>query len=219
MLDRRERFSGRTIAGVPIIGRCEDLITALDEYHVHGVDVDEIWIADKKLSEPELQRLERECESRGVKVSSIESALNLSAVHASAPHIINVGRRVERNQNETYFVFKRIADAFGSSLLLVALAPLAVVVAIATSMDVGLPVIFWQQRIGLHGKRFVLYKFRTYQAPFTKHGQPIEADNRLSKLGQFIRATRFDEIPQLFNILRGDMSLIGPRPLLPDRSA
>ena len=120
-----------------------------------------------------------------------------------------------QNQNERYFGFKRIFDAVASGSSPRSIAPLAVLVALAACVDVGPPIIFWQQRIGRGGERFVLYKFRTYRAPFEANGRPIERDSRLSNLGQFIRRTRLDEIPQLFNILRGDMSLIGPRPLLP----
>ena len=81
--------------------------------------------------------------------------------------------------------------------------------------DVGAPVLFWQQRIGRNGRKFLLHKFRTYHAPFDRNGNKIAPEDRLSKVGRAIRATRLDEIPQLLNILVGDMSLIGPRPLLP----
>jgi len=81
--------------------------------------------------------------------------------------------------------------------------------------DVGAPVIFWQERIGRNGRKFLLYKFRTYRAPFDSLGRPIPEKERLSRIGRAVRATRLDEIPQLVNILRGHMSLIGPRPLLP----
>ena len=100
-------------------------------------------------------------------------------------------------------------------LLLVLLAPVGLIVAGFALVDVGAPVLFWQERIGKGGKTFLLFKVRTYRAPFDAEGRTLSASERVSRIGRAIRATRLDEIPQLFNILRGDMSLIGPRPLLP----
>ena len=114
-----------------------------------------------------------------------------------------------------YFKLKRVVDVIASAALLVALLPLAMIAACLVLSDVGVPVLFWQQRIGLHGRKFLLYKFRTYHAPFDKNGVRTPEERRLSKLGRAIRAGRLDEIPQLLNVLVGDMSLIGPRPLLP----
>jgi Bacterial sugar transferase len=74
--------------------------------------------------------------------------------------------------------------------------------------------LFWQQRIGRGGGAFLLYKFRTLRPPFDRHGRPLPDDKRVSWVGTLLRKTRLDELPQLFNVLVGDMSLIGPRPLL-----
>jgi lipopolysaccharide/colanic/teichoic acid biosynthesis glycosyltransferase len=110
---------------------------------------------------------------------------------------------------------KRIADVFGAVLLASALMPVAILVAFIVALDVGFPIIFWQQRPGLHGRPFKLYKFRTMRAPHDKHKRRIPDDQRSSAVGQILRRIRLDEIPQLYNVLIGDMSLIGPRPLLP----
>jgi lipopolysaccharide/colanic/teichoic acid biosynthesis glycosyltransferase len=87
--------------------------------------------------------------------------------------------------------------------------------ALLVVVDVGWPVLFWQQRTGHGGRELQLYKLRTLRAPFDPQGRRIPDEQRLSRVGRLLRQTRFDELPQLFNVLIGDMSLIGPRPLLP----
>jgi lipopolysaccharide/colanic/teichoic acid biosynthesis glycosyltransferase len=110
---------------------------------------------------------------------------------------------------------KRIVDLFGAVFLGLMLTPIVVLVSVIVALDVGFPVIFWQQRPGLYGRPFKLYKFRTMRAPHDKHRRRIPDDQRSSVIGQIVRRTRVDELPQLYNVLIGDMSLIGPRPLLP----
>ena len=88
------------------------------------------------------------------------------------------------------------------------------------AFDVGLPTVFWQQRPGARGRPFKLYKFRTMRSAHDEQGLRIPDDERLSAVGRFLRRTRLDELPQLYNILIGEMSFVGPRPLLPvDQSA
>jgi lipopolysaccharide/colanic/teichoic acid biosynthesis glycosyltransferase len=106
-------------------------------------------------------------------------------------------------------------DVLLSVVVMIAIAPVAVVVAILVLIDVGHPVVFWQQRVGRLGRSLHVYKFRTMKAPFDKTGAAVPEDGRLSWIGRFLRATRLDEIPQLWNIFTGGMSVVGPRPLLP----
>jgi lipopolysaccharide/colanic/teichoic acid biosynthesis glycosyltransferase len=75
---------------------------------------------------------------------------------------------------------------------------------------------FWQERTGWGGRPFLIYKYRTLRAPFDNDGKPAVGDRQPSAIGRFLRATRIDELPQLINVLFGDMSLVGPRPLLPE---
>lgn len=119
-----------------------------------------------------------------------------------------------RNNRMEHFV-KRSTDILVSVPCLVLFSPLFVIISLAIKWEDGLPIIYKQERIGLHGKPFNIYKFRSMKADAEKDGPnllEIEGDTRLTRVGKFIRAHHFDELPQLWNILKGDMSLVGPRP-------
>jgi lipopolysaccharide/colanic/teichoic acid biosynthesis glycosyltransferase len=109
---------------------------------------------------------------------------------------------------------KRLFDLAVALVLLVVLAPVLAIIAVAVRLDVGSPVLFQQVRPGLHGKPFTLVKFRTMRD--SRHaGSAVDSDHqRLTGFGRWLRATSLDELPELWNVLRGDMSLVGPRPLL-----
>jgi sugar transferase EpsL len=110
---------------------------------------------------------------------------------------------------------KRAFDVVVSALALVVLSPLMAALAILIRQRMGSPVLFTQQRPGLHGKLFTLYKFRTMRDAFDSAGEPLPDPERLTPFGRALRSTSLDELPELWNILRGDMSIVGPRPLLP----
>jgi lipopolysaccharide/colanic/teichoic acid biosynthesis glycosyltransferase len=113
-----------------------------------------------------------------------------------------------------YILFKRMMDFFLSILLLVMLSPIMlIVVCLIKLLDNG-PVLFKQQRPGKNAKIFTVYKFRTMTTVIEKNGKPLTDIERMTKVGRFLRKTSIDELPQLFNILKGEMSFIGPRPLL-----
>jgi len=110
---------------------------------------------------------------------------------------------------------KRAFDLAGALLILVLISPLLLAVALAIKITSPGPVIFKQQRLGLHGKIFYLYKFRSMipNAEKIGSGMFVEKDDpRITKIGKFLRKTSIDELAQLFNVLRGEMSLVGPRP-------
>ncbi len=109
---------------------------------------------------------------------------------------------------------KRAIDIAGAAIGLIVFAPVIALVAYAIRVDMGAPVLFWQQRPGLGGKPFTLTKFRTMRDAHGADGQPLPDSERLTPLGRFLRATTLDELPELWIVLRGDLSLVGPRPLL-----
>jgi lipopolysaccharide/colanic/teichoic acid biosynthesis glycosyltransferase len=136
-------------------------------------------------------------------------------------------RRFELTRSSAWF--KRGFDWLGASLGLLAVSPLLAVIAVAIKLDSRGPVFFRQQRVGRHGQRFRMLKFRTMvpDAEALKEGLrdrneakeglfKIAADPRITRVGRLLRASALDELPQLWNIVRGEMSLVGPRPLVLD---
>lgn len=109
---------------------------------------------------------------------------------------------------------KRPMDFILSLMALIVLSPVLLVVSILVRIKLGSPVIFKQQRPGLNEKIFYLYKFRTMTNQKDAKGNLLSDDIRLTKFGKFLRSTSLDELPSLFNILKGDLSIVGPRPLL-----
>lgn len=110
---------------------------------------------------------------------------------------------------------KRFLDVFLSSFAIIVLSPLLAVVALAVKIKLGSPVLFSQARPGKFGEIFVLKKFRTMtDEPDPLTGELLPDEQRLTSFGTFLRSTSLDELPELFNILKGDMSIVGPRPLL-----
>lgn len=109
---------------------------------------------------------------------------------------------------------KRLLDLVAATVLLVMLLPMMLGVALLVRLKMGSPVIFCQIRPGLHGEPFVMYKFRTMLYLRDARGNLLPDEQRLTKLGKLIRKLSLDEIPELWNVLKGDMSLVGPRPLL-----
>jgi len=128
--------------------------------------------------------------------------------------------------------FKRVLDVVLTGVGLVAALPIWLVIAIAIKLDSPGPVVFVQERVGQHGRRFRFYKFRSMYIDAEERFATVQAHNeaegpvfkmrndpRVSRVGSFLRRTSLDELPQLFNVLKGDMSLVGPRPPLPNEVA
>ncbi len=109
---------------------------------------------------------------------------------------------------------KRVVDAVGAACALVLLSPLLLALAVAVRALLGTPVLFRQQRPGLHGRPFTLIKFRSMRTARDAHGADLDDELRLTPFGRFLRRTSLDELPEFVNVLRGEMSLVGPRPLL-----
>lgn len=109
---------------------------------------------------------------------------------------------------------KRIFDLTLALLALIILSPVILLTALAVGFGLGRPIVFTQTRPGLHGRLFQIYKFRTMTNQRDDQGRLLPDEQRLTSLGRFLRSTSLDELPELFNVIKGDMSLVGPRPLI-----
>lgn len=111
-------------------------------------------------------------------------------------------------------MLKRLFDIIIASIALILLSPLYAFVAYKVKKNLGSPVLFRQVRPGLHGKPFEMIKFRTMKDAVDEQGNPLPDSERLTPFGQMLRSTSLDEMPELWNVIKGDMSIVGPRPLL-----
>ena len=219
ILDRDAKMVGRAISGVQVLGAPHELDAIVSEFAIHGVGTDRVVIAGEEdlLSPAVLQEIRRICKKRQIDLSFLPRMIGVTERKLS-----NVAVTPERVPETpavalpAFFRLKRWIDVVGSLVLIILLFPLCLVAGVLVLLDVGRPILFWQERLGWKGRSFLIYKFRTLRAPFDSEGNPTLAGRRPLAIGRFLRATRLDELPQLLNVLLGDMSLIGPRPLLPE---
>jgi len=118
------------------------------------------------------------------------------------------------NSNQYKIYIKRPMDFVMSLCAIIVLSPILLIVAVLVRAKLGSPVIFWQKRPGLNEKIFTLYKFRTMTDKRDGNGKLLPDEIRLTRFGKLLRSTSLDELPELFNILKGEMAFVGPRPLL-----
>jgi len=221
IIDPNPRLLNRTLVGRRVIGAPCDLPHILREYKVHGIEIDKLVVA---IDRPELSQTAWECLHSEISSShrmAIEFLAERLGYEVSSARRVDAARQPEKNsiadnspRNQVYWKLKRIIDVIVAAFLLMILSPVLVTVALGVRVAIGSPVVFWQRRIGRAGAGVFLFKFRTLLAPFDAQGRWRIESERLPPLGRFLRRTRLDELPQLYNVLRGEMSLIGPRPLL-----
>ena len=214
ILDDNPKVIGRSMGGRPVLAAPMELPRVVAEYQVHGVKVDRVIISGNK-SEKDADNwteLEEYCRESGMALDFLGDILGLELETLEQP---DESPRPAPPPIGSYFAFKRVFDFTLSFLMLGLLLPIIAPVALGVLLDVGWPIVFWQKRDGRHGRPFLVYKFRTLRAPFDRHGQFVPENERISRFGELLRRTRLDELPQLWNVLAGDMSFIGPRPLLP----
>lgn len=208
--------AGTLYKGIKVLGRLENLEVILPQN-----ELDEVAIALALKDYDNLEHVVNICEKSGVHTKFIP---DYNSVIPTRPYtedlmglpVINI-RHVPL-ANTSNKVVKRAMDIIGSACGIVLLSPLLLFLAILVKISSPGPVIFKQERVGLHGKPFYMYKFRSMEQQSEdeeKKAWTVRNDPRVTGIGRLMRRTSLDELPQLFNILKGDMSLIGPRPERP----
>lgn len=234
LLGRSERDTGRIILGHPVLGTPEQVAAVIQDLDLHGVAVDRIVVTGRlaalsRAARTALGALERSGRTR---VDYLPEVMGLSSwsgeptrddsLGGPSPETAGVvpptftisAAALDAMSRRPYWRVKRALDAVLAALALVAFLPVMIAVAALVAVDLGWPLVFWQQRPGLAGRPFRLYKFRTMGPAHDDGGRRVADAARLSWIGRFLRRTRLDELPQLLNVLAGQMSFVGPRPLL-----
>ena len=219
ILDDRKEVMGKKISGVQVLGNPLQLTQTVEEFGVHGVKIDEVIVSDgeNQLARPVLAELQRIGRQKEIELTFLPQLFHSTFRQATDSNT----EPAELQQAvafpiSSYFEAKRALDFVFALLFTTLLSPVFLCVSALVAVDVGTPLVFWQRRLGEGGRGFQVYKFRTMQSPFDLLGESLPERRRLSAIGHLLRKTGLDELPQLLNVLVGEMSLIGPRPLLPE---
>ena len=226
ILDERPELQHRSLNGYPIVGTPAHVETVVDEYAQHGIRIDKIIAAAKPeaISAAAWRDIARVCHTHEIQLEILPdrlmAGLSGETIDASAEPRTTAAAIAPSSSLDTllgrpFWKIKRVIDFTVALSVAIVTCPVTCLVFGLALLDVGTPAIFWQQRAGRNGKALHLYKFRTLQTLFDRHTKQRREAEQPSVIGRFLRKTRLDELPQLWNVLRGDMSLIGPRPLLP----
>lgn len=226
ILSEADRHRGRVLRSRKILGPPEAIEDVLHELSIHGVGVDRVVLASPlgQLSPKAREALQNLETCARIRIDCLATRYGMNG-DASAPKIF-VGGQFGVAASEVspggadvpshrYLRWKRVLDILVAVTCVVCFAPAMLFVFFVVRLDVGAPAIFWQQRPGAGGRPIRVWKFRTMGPARGRDGRSLSDAERLSSIGHLLRRLRLDELPQVFNILLGHMSLVGPRPLLP----
>jgi lipopolysaccharide/colanic/teichoic acid biosynthesis glycosyltransferase len=221
ILDERPAMRHRSLNGYPIIGAPNEIEKVVADYARHGVRVDQVVVAalPENLSGMGWDEISRTCRTHNIELEVLpERLMPPSPAVEPAPLAATADPLAEEEVralvDRPFWKIKRAADFAMALSVLVLTLPLTLIVLALVLFDVGIPTVFWQQRVGRNGAPLYLYKFRTLHGPFHPRTKQRRDEQAPSPIGRFLRSTRLDELPQIWNVLSGDMSLVGPRPLL-----
>jgi exopolysaccharide biosynthesis polyprenyl glycosylphosphotransferase len=214
-----------TLHHLPVLGATDDIVQLIDEHYV-----DEVVFALPAQKQEQIVTLSLQLQHYPVMVHAVPDLIDLAFARASVDTLAGIPLISLRESilDEPQRLLKRLFDVGMSSLALLLLSPLMLVIALLIKLESPGPIFFVQQRVGEHGKRFKMIKFRSMYQDAEKRWEEVsrrnpdgtlihkqERDPRITAIGQKLRRTSLDELPQLINVLRGEMSLVGPRPEMP----
>ncbi len=208
--------SGTVYKGVKVVGRIENIKYILPENKL-----DEIAITLALKDYEHLESIVDLCEKSGVHTKFIPDYNSLVPSHPYTEDLMGlpvINIRYVPLTNALNGILKRTTDIIGASLAIILSSPIMLISALMIKATSEGPVIFKQERVGLHNKVFKMYKFRTMEVQkqtAEENAWTVKDDPRVTKIGKFLRKTSLDELPQFFNILMGEMSMVGPRPERP----
>jgi lipopolysaccharide/colanic/teichoic acid biosynthesis glycosyltransferase len=224
ILDERPKLKHRSLNGYPIIGAPADLEKVIADYAMHGVHIDKVVVATQPedLSLIAWEEIGRVCRTLNIELEVLPERL-MSQQAATGEDVVITPKLAEAavdSPNELqldrpFWKIKRAIDIVVALAAAILLSPVIVIVSACVLFDIGIPIVFWQRRVGRDGAPLHLYKFRTLHTLFDRTTKRRREVQEPSPIGRFLQRTRLDELPQLWNVLSGNMSLIGPRPLLP----
>jgi lipopolysaccharide/colanic/teichoic acid biosynthesis glycosyltransferase len=207
----------RSVAGVPVLGGLADFDAVLATLRVQGMTPDRLVVTrpHHELGRDAVYRIMSRADALGIPVEQLPELMRFRADAPVAPHAASLATPLtDAVPDSVYPRLKRLFDVALSATVLVVLAPLLLVSAVAVALFIQRPVMFVQIRPGLHRRPFRLYKLRTMRDPLGPDGRRLADGERTPFVGRLLRRTRLDELPQLWNVLIGDMAIIGPRPLV-----
>ncbi len=197
-----------------LLGRTKDLPLLIQRF-----GIDEVFISDPAMSYESILGLMHVCEGIDVRFKVVSGLFEIVAGRIDINEIEGIPSldMKKASGNALYRIMKRIMDMVIALIGCTLLLPLWIIIGIAIKMDSPGPIIFKQKRVGHNGKEFMLWKFRTMYKEVKRHEYaPKNAkDKRITRLGRFLRKTSLDEVPQFWNVLKGEMSIVGPRPEMP----
>ena len=211
----RERGGEREHGSYPVLGDAEGLLRIIEEHRI-----EEVLIAADSSSHREILDMVSRCNGRSVTFGIIPDLYDIVSGHVRTQEIYGfpVMELLPDLMPAWEKKAKRLLDVVVSLVVLIGIAPVCALVALLIKLDSKGPVLFKQKRVGRDGKVFTMGKFRSMVENAEQHSGPVWAekdDPRITRMGRIIRRLKIDEVPQLFNVLRGDMSLVGPRPERP----
>jgi len=230
ILSDSARHHRRFLRSYPILGHPAEIVRIVRDLDIHGVRIRRIVVAVPfhALSVTAQESLRRTEQELNIRLDLIHDWFRLDDPAATtlekaepntgltAPHgWLTIPVESHPQTSRAYLLGKRCFDITIATLCVFAFAPLMLLLAAIVLLDVGHPIIFWQQRPGTRGRPIKVLKFRTMRSARDAEGRRLSDAERLSPVGLFLRRMRLDELPQIYNVLLGQMSMIGPRPLLP----